>query len=197
MVRQLAVFPLVFAARGLPAASASLTPRARVAAPRIQRQPGCLAQVTVAVDLMDLVPGTFYELTGDLLEWDEPDDDPDLCCHFMALPVPAEPASPRPVLLTARVLASQLGLVKGAGPARDETSSPDLVELVARVWLRDLTAGTAMGPWDSPVRLAVASANLAWTPEDEAPGSLLQVPRESRAGGAWPTIGQPPQACSP
>jgi hypothetical protein len=168
-----------------------------VSAPRIQRQPGCLTLVSVVVDLANLVPGVAYELAGDLLEWDEPDGDPDLCCQFDALPVPADPVPSRQAHLTARVLASQLGLIKGAGPARDETFSPDLVELTARVWLRDLATETTHGPWDSPVRVVVSSANRAWTPEDEAPANLFQVPRGDPARDASPAIGQPPPACIP
>lgn len=193
ILRSMSSLPVFLVAGDLPQREAVESPSARVAAPTIERQKGCTALASAAVVLSRLAPGTFYELSGEILEMDEPDGDPDLCCHFAPLTVAAGSEPSHSMLLTTPVMISRLGLLKGAGPAQDETFSPDLVELVARVWLRDLATGRAHGPWDSPERVVVSKATLAWTPDDDAPANLLQMPR----GTTGTTSVQPPRACVP
>lgn len=179
----------------LPARAAPLV---RVAPPVIVRHAGCIASVNVLVTLAGLPPGTRVAAGGDLLETDEPDGDDDPCATFPArfLRVPA--AQPTSLLLSCDARVSALGLVKGAGPAADETTSPDLVELVARVWLRNVVAGDEIGTWLSPARVAVSSAALAWTPADQGPSpNMLELPRprpRPRDGASAPL---PPRACLP
>lgn len=163
-------------------------PLVRVTPPKIVRDADCDATVSVVVTLTRLAPGVRYEVSGDLMESDDPDDDPDGCGALTPHVTPDNHQGRQVVELTAQLRAADLGLVKGIGPARDEAFSPDLVELFARIWLRDLTTGMAHGPWDSPMRIAVSRAVLDWTRRGGFPGSTLLVPR-----GGMPAA--PPQAC--
>jgi hypothetical protein len=146
VLRSMSALPVFLTAGDLLQRGAVESPSARVAAPTIERQGGCTALASAAVVLSRLAPGELYELSGEILEVDEPDGDPDLCCHFEPLTFAAGPDPSRTVLLATRVMISRLGLLKGMGPAQDETFSPDLVELMARVWLRDLATGAEHGP---------------------------------------------------
>ena len=173
-------------------------PAVRVAAPTIVRGQDCLATVSVVVTLSGTTRGVRYEAYGDVVESDDPDDDADVCCALVPQSTTSEGAERLTLELRGQVMAAELGLVKGIGPASDETSSPDLVELFARVWLRDLDTAVEIGPWDSPLRVAVATTALAWTESRQFPGSELLIPRgnvpTSTRGGARPTL--PPQACT-
>ncbi len=197
VLRRMSALPMFLAAGGVPQRGAMELPSVRVAAPTIERQKGCTALASAAVVLSRLAPGRFYELSGEILEVDEPDGDPDLCCPFEPLTFAAGPDPSRTVLLATRGMISRLGLLTGMGPAQDETFSPDLVELMARVWLRDLATGAEHGPWESPARVVVAKATFAWTPDDDAPANLLQMPRGTLAERPGATNVQPPRACIP
>ena len=114
-------------------------PAVRVAAPTIVRGKDCLATVSVVVTLSRITRGVRYEAYGDVMESDDPDDDADFCCALVPQSTSSGGAERLTLELKGRVMAAELGLVKGIGPASDETSSPDLVELFARVWVRDLS----------------------------------------------------------
>jgi hypothetical protein len=160
-----------------------------MAPPTILRGADCDVTVSLLVTLSGIVPGVRYEVYGDLMESDDPDGDPDVCGALAPYVTAADHQKRQVVKVIAQVRAADLGLVKGIGPARDEVISPDLVELFARIWLRDLTTGMAHGPWDSPMRIAVSSAALDWTQRSSFPGSDLLVPR-----GGMPAT--PSQACT-
>ena len=163
-------------------------PVASVAAPNLLRDADCFATVSVAVTLSGISPRVRYEVHGNLMDLDEPDGDPDVCGVLPAQATSANHQQRQVVVVTAQMRAADLGLVKGMGPSHDETFSPDLVELFARIWLRDLTTGDERGPWDSPVRVVVSSAALDWTHPRPFPGSELLVPRSGKPAA-------PPQAC--
>jgi hypothetical protein len=183
---------------GVHSSDALALPAVRVAAPTIVRGDGCRATVSVVVTLSGVTRGVRYEAYGDVMESDDPDDDADLCCALVPQSTTSEGAERLTLELKGQVMAADLGLVKGIGPASDETFSPDLVELFARVWVRDLTAAVESGPWDSPLRVAVASTALAWTESGQFPGSELLIPRggvlDSTRGEASRPL--PPQACA-
>jgi hypothetical protein len=164
---------------------------ATVAPPLVVRSRACRATVTVRVTLIGIRPGATVEVGGDVVETDDPDGAPDPCLMFppRVLRVPDE--QPHHLLLTREAMAAELGLVKGVGPAADETYSPDLVELVARVWLREAETGQEHGPWLSPTRVTVASAALAWTPDDQLLTNTLL------GSQGWNDRREPPQACAP
>ncbi len=161
-------------------------PSVSVAPPKIVRGEDCRATVSVVVTLAGIAHDVRYEVYGDLLESDEPDGEPDVCCALTPRVTITSHVARQSLELTALVMAADLGLVKGTGPASDETFSRDLVELFARIWLRDLTTALESGPWDSPIRVAVASTASAWTQPSQFPGNDLLVPRR----------GMPPQACA-
>ncbi|MFN8590475.1 MAG: hypothetical protein U0031_03355 [Thermomicrobiales bacterium] len=170
----------------------------RVAPPMVTRGPGCDATVRVSLTIAGIALGRSIEVSADLIETDAPDDDPDPCFVFPARIVRILEQHPYAVSLTCTAMAAAMGLVKGVGPAADEIYSPDLVELVARVWLRDVVTGEAFGPWLSPTRVAISSGALAWTPDDQQRGQTLLEPPPS-----WPRSRDgasrhlPPQACLP
>jgi len=173
-------------------------PAVRVAAPTIVRGDDCLATVSVVVTLSGATRGVGYEAYGDVMEWDDPDDDADVCCALMPQSTTSGGAERLTLELKGQVMAADLGLVKGIGPASDETSSTDLVELFARVWVRNLETAVETGPWDSPLRVAVATTALAWTESGQFPGSELLVPRGSAPDSARGEASRrlPPQACT-
>lgn len=160
----------------------------RVAPPTITRD-GCTALVAVPVTISPTVPGRRFAVHGELWEADDPDGDPDFAGTLDVLETPSLSAEPTTVQLQGRFLTAALGLEKGVGPASDEGYSPDLVELFATVMLRDLATGANHGPWQSPLRVAVAQETRDWTGAKHAAGGDLALPRGSRQAE------QPPRAC--
>jgi hypothetical protein len=168
-------------------------PRVAVSPPLIVRD-GCIARVSVQIALTRATIDHRYELVGELWEADDPDGEPDRCCALDSRRTAALETDRVTVVLEGRFLTRELGLEKGVGPAGDETYSPDLAEIFARVWVRDLTLGTRYGPWDSPLRVAVAQDTRDWTGTRRSSGDALAIPRGS--GPDSPTA-LPPRACTP
>lgn len=176
-------------APGWPWAS-DAAPVVRVAPPTITRD-GCTAVVSVQVTIVPAKPGLRYVVHGELWEGDDPDGDPDFAGALEPYETPPLPAESVPILLHGRFLAAALGLEKGVGPASDEAYSPDLAELYARVTMRDQASGIDFGPWDSPVRVAVAEETRDWTGTQRVPSSNdLLLPRGGRGAE------KPPRACT-
>jgi hypothetical protein len=173
-------------------------PVVTVAAPRIMRIEECVAPVAVAVTLSGATPGVCYEASGDIMEADEPDGEDDFCCTLNPNATLPGEQQPYTFLLTREVMAIDLGLQRGRGPAADETSSSERVALFARVWVRDLARGDRFGPWESPRLIAVPNPRLLWT-RRELPGSELMTPRGGASFSSNDRIGLPlpPQACIP
>jgi hypothetical protein len=174
-------------------------PAVTVAAPRIMRLVGCLAPVAVAVTLADVTPGVRYEVSGDIMEADEPDGEDDFCCRLdPQATVPGE-HPPFTLLLTREVIAMDLGLQRGMGPAADETDDSERIQLFARVWVRDLTSGDRFGPWESTRRIVVPSPQLLWTRRETLPGSELMTPHGEPSSSRRESFSLPvpPQACVP
>lgn len=178
---QLAVAFVGLGAPQPPAAHAA--PLVTVAPSLIVRGDACRATATVHIALTGIRPDTRMVFNGELLETDDPDGDPDLCTTFPPQFARTPREQPFSVILKQDAMSAELGLVKGVGPAEDETNSPDLVELVARIWLRDLTTGHEYGPWLSPTRVAVASAALAWRPDAQSLTSTLLGPQGAMQRG--------------
>lgn len=155
---------------------ARAAPTLTIAPPTLEHAEPCKATVAVQVTIGDLAPGVPYAMFGELWEADEPDGQADFCGEFEPRVISAG-ATSQQLVLTRGVLVANIGLVKGFGPASDETSSPDLVELFARVWLRHLERGTEYGPWESPRRVAVAISAAEWARPPSYPGSELSAPR--------------------
>jgi len=174
-------------------------PSVTVAAPRVVRTDDCLDTVLVRVTIADARPGIRYEAYGDGMESDDPGGDPDFCCTLDPQSTRIGDRNPHVLLLTGEATAADMGLVKGVGPANDETFSPDLVELYARIWIRDLDTNIEHGPWESPPRVMVTSARLDWQHARRFPGSELLTPRGGTPSGSRDGIGQPlpPIACGP
>lgn len=181
------------------APTGTTVPTVTVAPPTITRQWNCTATVSAPVTIAGIAPGLRYEVYGDILDADEPDGEPDLCGKLMAQETETSSGASQILHLTQQVMAADLGLIKGIGPASDEVFSPDLVELFARIWLRNVVSGVEYGPWQSPPRIVVASGALAWTPDAQHPGNVLMTPR--RRVVATPKSGSatdlPPLACIP
>lgn len=149
----------------------------QVTAPRIVRIDECLATVTVNVSLAAAPSERRYLLYGDILESDTGTEDADFCCLLPAQHARVSPGMTHNVTLTQQAMAVDLGLVRGMGSAGDEGFSPDLVEVFARIWLRDLTTDEVLGPWDSPQRIAVSRSLPGWMPSDSLLGNPLMSPR--------------------
>lgn len=156
---------------------AMAAPLASVSPPRIALAAQCMATVSVNVSLAGLLPGDRYEVRGDILEDDDPDDEPDFCCTLNPDTTPFIEQPVHTLLLTRQAMAVDLGLMRGVGPAADEALSPDLVELFARVWVQDLATGDRFGPWESPRRIAVSKARIFWTEARGTPAWDLLAPR--------------------
>jgi hypothetical protein len=169
-------------------------PTVTVAAPTLIHAQDCMATVLVLVSIAGASPGERYEASGNIMESDEPDGDPDICCELSPQPFSAGHGKTLELRLEGHARSADLGLVKGVGPASDEAFSPDLVELFARVWIRDLASGQRYGPWESPLRVAVASAAREWSQVRRFPGSELLTPRGRVNGGGEPLL--PPLACA-
>ncbi len=133
--------------------------------------------ITVRVTLAHLAPGDRYDVSGQILELDGRDDNADVCGSLTPQAIPAAHGGWHVVELDNWLKAADVGLVKGIGPASDETSSPDMVELFAQVWLRNLTTGVSSGPWVSPPRAVVAHERQTWLAADVRLGSELAMPR--------------------
>lgn len=166
-------------------------PLAIVSPPRVVRAEECTVMVSVKVGLAGLTPGVSYEVGGDILEGDEPDEEPDFCCTLNAVRTPLVEQPTSTLHLIRQAMAVDLGLVRGIGPAADESYSPDLVELFARIWLRDLATGDRFGPWDSPRRVAVAHGELSWLPPRAFPGGEFLSPRGDPPATVPAGVGQP------
>jgi hypothetical protein len=178
--------------------TALAVPAVTVAPPTIERQANCTAHVSVRVTIAGLPPGVRYEVSGDIMESDERDGNrDDVGCALDPQSTPVGPTEKYVLLLTATAMAADLGLVKGYGPASDEAFSPDLVELYARIWLRDLATGDRYGPSESPLRVAVASGALAWTQATQLPGSALLTPRRATPVSGGSGVPLPSQECAP
>lgn len=147
-----------------------------VAAPRITRTGDCLAHVAVAITLAH-VPAGSYLLSGDILEADAGTEETAFCCELHPAQTDLAEGETRRVTLTQHATSVDLGLVKGLGPAAHEASSPDLVELFARVTLRALATDAVLGSWDSPERVAVSRALPGWMPSAHVQGNPLLTPR--------------------
>jgi hypothetical protein len=177
--------------------SVQAAPTVTVEAPTIVPKEYCTAIVSVRITIADVASDVRYEVYGDLMESDEPDGDPDLCCPLNPQATPPGVAPPHRLLLTRQAMVADLGLVRGLGPASDESYSPEFVELFARIWIRDLTSDDHYGPWESPLRVAAASGALDWTHLGPFPGSELLVPRGRPSLPIDTGVGVPlpPQAC--
>lgn len=149
----------------------------RVSAPRIKRTGDCLADVAVDVTLSDLPAASSYLLSGDILEADTSTEDADYCCTLHPVQVDLQPGQRRLLTLTQQATSVDLGLVRGLGPATHEAFSPNLVELFARIWLRDLATDDVLGAWDSPQRVAVSRALPGWMPSAHLQSNPLLTPR--------------------
>lgn len=177
-------------------AQAALT--VQVAAPRITRTDDCQATVSVAVILEAVSEKRRYHLYGDVLEAETDENDAEFCCALRPRHALLLPGLTRSVTLTQQAMAVDLGLVRGLGPAANETFSPDLVELFARIWLHDLATDEVLGPWDSPQRIAVSRSLPGVMP----PASLQANPLMTLRGSASATITAsdsrrlPPLPCS-
>lgn len=161
----------------------------RVAAPRITRSGDCLASVEVAITLANFPAGS-YLLYGDILEADAGTEDTEFCCALHPAQADLAPGETRRVTLAQRTTSVDLGLVKGLGPAAHEAFSPDLVELLARISLRDLATDELLGSWDSPQRVAVSHALPGWMPSAYLQGNPLLTPR-GPASAATTVDGRP------
>ena len=171
----------------------------QVAAPRITRTDDCHATVAVDVTLADVPSAGGYLLYGDILEADTGTEDAEFCCTLHPASADLAPAQTRRLTLTQHVMAVDLGLVRGMGPAANETFSPDLVELFARTWLRDLATDTVLGPWDSPQRIAVSRTLPGQMPSGSLLGNPLMTPRGPASAITMAIDGRPlpPLPCSP
>jgi hypothetical protein len=149
----------------------------QVAAPRITRTNDCQATVSVDITLVDAPSERRYLLYGDILEAETGTEEADFCCTLHARHALVSPGMTRDVTLTQQAMAVDLGLVRGMGPAANEAFSPDLVELFARIWLRDLATEEVLGPWDSPQRIAVSRALPGLMPSENLLGNPLMTPR--------------------
>jgi hypothetical protein len=152
------------------------------------------AIIRVHVAITHLSPGHSYEILGEIMESDRPDGEADFCDSLTPQTIPATHGGTHAATLEGRILAANLGLIKGIGPARDEAVSPDLTELFAQVWLRDLTTGAESEPWTSPLRAAVARDLQSWTPPALRRGNELAMPRTRQPSA--PNRGLPPPACA-
>jgi len=170
----------------------------QVAAPQISRIDDCQAIVSVAVSLSAGPSARQYLLYGDILEGEADTVDTDFCCALQAQRADLAPHQSRLLTLTQQAMAVDLGLVRGMGPAANETFSPDLVELFARIWLRDLSTDEALGPWDSPLRIAVSRRLPGWMPSASLQGNPLMTPRGPASAFLTGSDGRPlpPLPCS-
>lgn len=153
-----------------------------------------LTQVTIPVTPIHLSLGHRYGPSGELWEGDDPDGEADRCGALERFAASLVTGDRLTLVLAGRFRTAAIWLEKGIGPASDETSSPDLAELFGRVWLRDLTQREHYGPWDSPLRAAIAQDNRDWTGTRMTAGNELALPRGSRSGDG-PQL--PPRACAP
>lgn len=149
-----------------------------VAAPRIDRTNDCWVSVSVDVTLAEVSSLTRYLLYGDILEADAGSDADEFCCTLRSQHALLTPGRSHSVTLAQRAMAVDLGLVRGLGPAATEKYSPDLVELFARVWLRDLETDEVLGPWNSPTRVAVSRALPGLMPSSSLRDNPLMTPRD-------------------
>lgn len=172
----------------------------RVAAPKIVRADDCLAAVSVTVTFAEVTSARRYLLYGDILEADDTTlEDADFCCTLRAQHALLTPDQIHHLTLSQQTAVDNLGLVRGVGPAGDEAFSPDLVELFARIWLRDLASDEVLGPWDSPQRVAVSRRRPGWSPPRNLQGNPLLTPRGNAPLPPAPSPGQqpfvPPRPC--
>jgi hypothetical protein len=172
-------------------------PLVKVNPPTIVHTGPCTKTVSVKVIIAGSNPGDRYDVSGDILEADEPDGEADVCVALLPQSIISGDRGFVSFILEGHANAADLGLVKGLGPASDEAFSPDLVELFARIWLRDLATDESYGPWDSPRRVAVASDGRAWE-AGRLPGSEFMT-----AGGRGLTRANdpagmllPPRTCA-
>jgi hypothetical protein len=174
-------------------------PAVTVAAPEIGRLEGCRAPISVAVTLSGVAPGVRYEAYGVVMEADGPAGVDDYCCALRPQSAEAGDQQASTLLLTRQAMATDLGLQRGMGPANDETSSPERVQLYARVWVRDLATGDRFGPWESPRLTALPNPRLIGARPVGLPGSQLMTPRGGATFSENDSIGLPlpPQACIP
>ncbi len=171
-------------------------PLVRVNPPMIVHSGSCTMTVSVKVIIAGS-PGDRFAVFGDILDADEPDGDADLCCALLPQSTVAGDRGFVSLFLEGHADAADLGLVKGIGPASDEAFSPDLVELFARVWLRDIGTDERYGPWESPRRVAVASDARAWE-AGRFPGNEFLTTGGRGLSRAHDPMGMslPPQKCA-
>lgn len=163
-----------------PARRAAAIPTVSVGAPRVERAGTCLATVTVRVVLADLDDEATYRVGGELLEFDNTLEDADFCGFLPPRTLAPGHTTATAVQLTQTLPTAQVGMVRGFGPASDETGSRDLVEVFARVWVQDLDTGEDLGVWDSPQRVLVSSAGWPQRPPGGIRPPDLMLPRQSR-----------------
>lgn len=170
----------------------------QVAAPRISRVNDCQAIVSVDISLSGGPSARQYLLYGDILEGEAGTEDADYCCALQAQHINLAPDHTHLLTLSQQAMAIDLGLVRGTGPAANETFSPDLVELFARIWLRDRTTDEVLGPWDSPQRIAVSRSLPGWMRSASLQGNPLMTPRGPASAIATAIDGRPlpPLPCS-
>ncbi len=174
-------------------------PSVSVTPPRVIRNAGCLATVSVIVTLTGLVPDVHYILSGVVLEADGGDDAADFCCALdPQTVVVTDPGSHRRHL-NRQVVVADLGLLKGLGPARDEDAAQDQVELFARIWLHDLTMPDPFAPRDSPPQVVESRSQEDWAYPRHDGDNPLMVPRGGGSAVDLERAGQPTSlaACAP
>jgi hypothetical protein len=171
----------------------------RVAAPRITRIDDCHATIAVDVTLADVPTAGGFLLYGDILEADAGTEETEFCCTLHPAYVDLTPQQTLLATLSQQAMAVDLGLVRGLGPAAHEAFSPDLVELFARIWLRELTTDDVLGPWGSPQRIAVSRTLPGQMPSGSLLGNPLMTPRGPASAMVTASDGRPlaPLPCSP
>lgn len=188
--------------RVMPSVRVSAAPAVTVSTPQIDLIAHCQAVISVLVSIDTTSMTRSFSIFGDLLERDAHERRTEHCGTLVpqttSHPVPA----PHVLRLTCNASAANLGLMRGVGPAHNETDDAEDVELFARIWVRDLSTREVFGPWDSPQCKAITNAWLTETQRLDLRTDDLQLPRRgldlgTRTPMHFPTkdIPLPPQPC--
>lgn len=152
-------------------------PTVTIAVPHIDLIDQCQATISVEVTCEALVSPTRYVVFGDILEADVREEHTDFGGRLDRLVTTPDDGATQTLRLTCQAWAEDIGLMRGVGPARNETDPADDVELFARIWIRDLTSGETFGPWDSPQRAVFTNAWLTASPHPGRHPEDLLLPR--------------------